>query len=345
MITGVTMEETRFTDCIKRPAGIAGLGSVARIDIFNVDSVSDCFVLDEGLQLVVAPSAEYAIEPFASTLLSDAFQVLHYDSSCLAIVIDNSFADDVVHISHKPCLLASETFKMSLSRASAFTLETTAKFSDFMQSGFHATEELSVGCYSEFANSDINANQVRAKLELDVFGNKYMDEIIFAFSDNISTACIPIDILHEIFGDDNRYFKPSIDSGYTDNAFIEFRPEVSNIVSNCNILHPFGFPVLCNHFDSFTCQLRVQFSLSSDNLIAFVMDALETADMPMLECNPDSFVEFNICFRNRIIDWKFDSDNCFGSHTYYKEHKSINNYLQTAIHPTTEVVGFLADGS
>jgi len=340
------MEETRFTDCIKRPAGITGLGSVSGIDVFNIDSVSNSFVFDEGLQLVVAPSAEYSIKSPTSILPLDAFQVLHYDSSCLAIVIYNSFADDVVHISHKPCLLASETFKMPLSRASAFTLETTANFSDFIQSGFHATEELPVGCYSEFAYSDINPNQVRAELELDVFGNKNMNEIIFTFLDDVCTACRPADIFQEVFRYNDWHLDSTIYSGYTDNTLIEFSPEVSNIIFDRNILHPFGFPVLCDYPDGFTCELRRQFSFSSDNRIAFVVDALETTSMPMLKRNPDSFIEFSIRLRNRFINLKFDSDNCFGSHTYYKEHLNLNNYLlKTAIHPTTEVVGFLADGS
>lgn len=329
MITGVTMEETRFTDSIERLTMTASLGSVAGIDVFDADTVSDCFIFDELLELIITPSAKHAVEPSASTLALDTLEVLHYNSSCCAVVPDNIFTDDVVHISHKQFLPATETFEVSLGRLCAFTLETATESIDTFESGLHATIESPVGCNSEFAYTNINPDQVCAESEFNVFGNKNMYEIIFTFLNDVSPACSPIDILQEVFRDLNGDFESAVNSGNTDNAFIEFRPEVADVVSDRNVLHPFGFPVLCNDFDCLTGQLGWQFGFSSDNRITFIVETFEPPDMTVFESNPNCFIEFSICFRNRIVNWEFDSYNCFGTHSYNIEHLSLNNYKKT----------------
>ena len=346
MITGVTMEETRFTDGIERLTTTASLGSVAGIDVLNINSVSDCLIFDECLKLIVTPSTEYAIESSASTLSFNAFQVLHYDSTCLDVVLDNSFADLVVHISHEQFLPAFEDFKMPLGRLCAFTLETCLESADAFKFCFDSTIELPVGCNSEFAYSDINPNNMCALLpELDVFGNKNMYEIIFTFLDDVCTARIPVNVFHEVFRDIDRYFDSAINRGNTDNAFIEFRPEIAEVVSDRYVLHSFGFPVLCNDFDCLTGQLGLEFCFGTDDVVAFIVEAFESSDMSVLESNLNRFIELDISLRNRFINWKFDSDSSFGTHNQYIEHLNLNNYLlKTAIHPTTEVMGFLADG-
>jgi hypothetical protein len=328
MITGVAMEETRITDSIERVTLTTSLGCVARINVFNINSSSESFVFNESLELIITPSTEYAIESSASAFCSYPFQVLHYNNTCLTIVLDNSFTDYMVDISHEPFLPTAETLKMSLGRLSAFTLETTAESAYSFESGLYTTEELPVGCNSKFAYADINPDQVCAESELDVFSNKNMYEIISASFDDISTACSPVNIFTEIFWHCHRHFESAIDCGNTDYTFIEFRPEVAKVISDRYILHSFGFNVLCNNFDCLTRELGRQFSFCPDNRIAFIVDTFESTEMSMLESNPDGFIEFGICFRNRIIDWEFDSYNCFGTHNNNIAHKNINNYLQ-----------------
>lgn len=322
------MKETGFTDCIERPAGIAGLTRIAGIDVFYINSVSDCFVFNEYLKLIECPSAQNTIESSASTFCTDSFQVLHHNRSCFAVVFDNPFTDDVVCVPHEPCLLTFEAFQVPLSRASAFTLETTAKFSYFMQSGFHATKELSVGCCCEFAYSDINPDNMCAILsKLDVSGNKHMNIELIAFFNDIRTACCPLVIFSEIFWNVDRYFEPAVNCGYADNAFFEINPEITDVISNWNTADIFGLTVLSDNSNRLTSQLRWQNSFRADYGITLYMDALETADMTMLESNFNGFVELNKCFRNRIIGWKFELDNCFGTHKNNIVHKSINNYV------------------
>lgn len=326
MITGVTMEETRFTDSIERLTMTASLGSVAGINVFDVDTVSDCFVFDEMLELIITPSTEYSIESLTSTLILDTFKVLHYDSSCLAVAIDNSFADDVVHISHKMFPSAAQYFEMSFCRFRSFTLETCMESADAFEFRFDSTIELPVGCNGEFAYTNINPDQVQAVSEFNVFGNKNMYEIIFTFLNDVSTACIPINILREVFRDSNGYFDSTFNGGNTNNIFIEFRPEVADVVSDRNVLHSFGFPILCNDFDCLTGQLGRQFGFSSDDAVAFIVETLQSSDMSVVESYLNGFIELDICFRNRDISWKSNTNSGFGLHTTYIDGEDINIY-------------------
>ena len=338
MITGVAMEETRFTGSVEGTAFVAGLGGVSRIDIGNIDSVSDGFVFNEPLQLEIAPPAENSIEFATFVSIFDSFDSFHYNCPTVN-VIDNSFADDVVSISHKPCLPAFEMLEMPLGRLCAFGLETTAEFDESLQPGFHATEELPVRCHSEFANADINSDGMRAISKLDVSGNKNMNEEILAFSDQISTACVPTVIFSEIFRNTDRNFKPSADGR---NAYdVSLEPVVSDVISDRYIADMIGFPVLCNDFDGLAGKLGRKLGFFPDNFIAFIMDAFKPASFSMLKSNLDGFVEFIKGFRNRIVLGKLNPHNCFGSHSIIYTHKILNSLWSQFI-PLLKNVGILA---
>jgi len=348
MITGVTMKETRFTDSIDGLAMTARLGSVAGIDVFNIDSVSDGFVFNELLELIECPSTQHSIKPSASAFLLDTFEVLHYDSTCFAVIPDNTFTNDMIYISHKMFPSATQFLEMSFGRFRSFTLETCLESTDSFEFRFDSAVELPVGCNSEFAYTNINPDNMQALSRLNVFGNKNMYEIIFTFLDDVSATRIPINILQEVFRDVDIEFDSAFNSRNTDNAFIEFRPEVTDIVSDRNVLHPFGFTVLCNDFDCLTGQLRWKLGFGTDDTVAFIVETLQSSDMTMLESNLNGFIEFSICFRNRDVRWNSNPDSALGLHEPYIGGESINIYRlrenknRVAIPPPYKYGGFLA---
>ena len=181
----------------------AGLRSHIRADSNYFNSIPNSFVTDEVLQLVETPSIQPEVESLASASFPYSFDVLHNNSSSVAIC-NNLFADDMIPISLETPLPARNGFKPLLGRTSAFALESCSQTLEFEPISFNliSAKKLPIACYSNMVYSDIYPKKSIARINwgIDVSGKSYMQEhSLLSVQDEQGSLVIPINIFKVVF--------------------------------------------------------------------------------------------------------------------------------------------------
>jgi len=239
--TMVTMEKTFISDTKFSTMG-TGLRSISWTNSHSHVPFSNCFILNELSQLKSTPITNHSIKPFASVSFSYSCQILHNKEGSGFNTLYNTFAYNMVHISGKPFLSARQSFKVSLSRFSAFTLKPCSKTSEPINMIFDITKELLVACNSNVVDTQVNTNHTfdRAKVDIDLIGNTKIEEEIAIPHKEFTFSNAPISIFGEIGWYIKREFNSAIDCAKAKN--IAFEGETPcGIISDTAIENRLGF--------------------------------------------------------------------------------------------------------
>jgi len=181
----------------------AGLRSHIRTDKDNSFAFSFSFIFDKTLQLIETPTIKPPIQSLSTVLIptfSYSFKVLQYD--CISRS-NNLLADYVVNSTHVAFLPSRDSFKLSLSRLCAFTLEFLPQVLVLHNLGLITTKNLTIRSDSKIIYSDINTNYFLVATRssgIDISGECDMKkQSSFSIFNNFKGLVSPIKILPIIF--------------------------------------------------------------------------------------------------------------------------------------------------
>ena len=157
---------------------VAELARIGRINPVYFNPFSLSLIGNEVLQLAETPVAEPVIHSPASSLLSYAFEVFHYNP--VAIEIGNDVLADVMVIpSHKPFLFSSNFSKQPSAGMSAFGLQPAAQIFEFPFNFLDsaAVIESAVRSDSKIIYAEVNAkNPMISRAGINLFGKSKQEE-------------------------------------------------------------------------------------------------------------------------------------------------------------------------
>lgn len=255
----------------------AGLGSQVRIDIFDNQSFSFGFVLDERLQLPERPVVNPSVQPLSHIFIptvSYSSQIFQCDIG----IFDNLFAHIMVEPSHIPSLSATQSFELSYGRLCAFGLESGTQISELLNLGLWCPENPTVTTDGKIVYSDIdteNLMQVRT-LGFDIFGEYEHEEASsFSIYPEQTFSYIPTEIFFVAIRDSKWNFNPAFDCSQTQDIILE-RSTAREIISHRTSANDwFGFSFL-DHFDCLSataddelCLKFQAFEMSIDGILQF----------------------------------------------------------------------------
>lgn len=341
--TMVAMKKTLISDTEFSAMG-TGLGSISRTDSHNYMPISDGFIFNKFPQLQSTPVTYFPIKHFAPVSLSYSCQVLHNKEGSGFNTLYNTFAYNMVHIVGKPFLSARQSFKVSLSRFSAFTLKPCFKASEPINMIFNIAEELLVACNSKMVNTQVNTNHTfdRAKVDIDLIGNTQIEEEIAIPHKEFTFSNVPISILGEVGWYINRDFDSAIDCAKAKDIVFD-RETPYRIVSDTAIEDRLGFrpfTALISPFDSSYNKLGLElWELGSDSMITSIIE-LEVGFIGF-PAYIDSIIDCirinrkGIPDRNIVFELDFDNGSVF--HNVYEDELLYKPYAN--ICPVSNSIG------
>ena len=193
----------------------ASLGTVSGVGKENRDTGELCLIDYKPDKLAESPLVVLSILRFPDLYLPYPLKPLQDNSSAsLYGFIHNPPADEVIGDKFEPSLSARDFLKVSLSRASAFTLELspqpfTAKSISF---NLFSTEDFVIRSGSQIFDSQINADKAFSLFQRRFFNFKSKMEIVFAILYYLRAADVFSPILKPIpliFTKDKGYLLPS----------------------------------------------------------------------------------------------------------------------------------------
>lgn len=323
--TMVAMKKTFISDTEFSTMG-TGLGSISWTNRHSHMPISNGFIFNELPQLKSAPITYCSIESPAPISFSYSCQILHNKEGSGFNTFYNIFAYNMVHISGKPFLSARQPFKVSFGRFSAFTLKPCFKTSEPINMTFDIAKELLVACNSKVVDTQVNTNHTfdRAKVDIDLIGNTYIEEEIAVSHKEFTFSNAPISIFGEIGWYINREFDYTIDCAKAKNT--AFKGETSwEVVSDTAIENRLGFrpfTALISSLDSSYNKLGLElWEFGSDSMVTGIVE-FEIGFMcfPAYINNIIDYIRINrdsISDRSVISDFDFNDSSVF--HIKYKD--------------------------
>ena len=311
MPTNFTFNESAMSDSFSIVTDRAGFTCVSRIDINNSNSSLKSLVLNKVLELPESP----LVNPFiVFSTLSDSLQIFHDDYVAIIQISNNRLANVVITPSHKLSPDPRDFFQFSLGGFRAFALKNRNKFvmldSEFFNS---LSEEATIRSYSDLINTKVNPkNFTMLVRSFGVFLGECKSEIVFIFflgQETFSNLPI-IKIFQSIFGNLNRNFNSSFNSGNRENIVSETETSWFVIQDRDLPNNRIGFFLLNNstshtntsnrklssepHFFEFWIDKRMQLNIVSN---FHTPSSVNTELKPLL-------IQLN-SFQNRIINFQF----------------------------------------
>lgn len=191
--------ERPFGALAEPAASVAELRRVGWLDVLDRDALQGCFILDELLELEVAPPTEHPVLTSSPSLL-DAFQVFHADD-CGVTVIHDVLAHVVIRPSDEPCLFAPSPLQEPFGAPSAFRLELST---EEIIAPFDATYPLAVNVLAvaedgEAFYAEIDAENRLVKVQVlgsDLFSERESEECATALVEREKTfAQLPREVI------------------------------------------------------------------------------------------------------------------------------------------------------
>jgi len=341
-------ESTMFrTNGIDLPTSVAGLGSVARGDFYNLDSLLNRLVLDKRVQLIKRPIGKKSIHSFTSILVSDSFKDFHSDCVSFVKGFNNSFAYAMVCVSHKPSLSARKSFQMSLGRFCAFGLERTSKSLKSIEFIINSLEELLFRCYSYIVYTEVDTNNFSVTTEIvadiNFFGNNDVQEHLILSNEEIGTSDFKVFIFIKVFRDYNRNLDSSFNGRQTNNIILQ--RETPMVISHCHVFFDSGFSLVIfenctSNISTTNYKLGGELSMFSDRIITQIMEFSLIRSMQIITIVNDFLSRNRILshgFKKDFIKRYFNFNSGNGFHTYLIG-KQIFKCLPQFLHPMNKVV-------
>ena len=206
--TSLTIEDRALPlPFIQIPAYRACSGSVLSPDKLNSDTSFFSLITKKLLQLIKSPVGEKPILLSPVPCFSDSVEFLQNNDSILSYTINQSSADNVVDITHKPLLSASHLTKMSLGRTSAFALQPASQTDIFLldRKNMIAIIEPSIRSSYKIIDAPVHTKDFSSSVGFDsrlLYGNHKMESSIPAFH-KITFLDVPINIFLEILWNRN----------------------------------------------------------------------------------------------------------------------------------------------
>ena len=178
------------------------LGSYIRIDKENSFSLSFSLVFDKALKLIKTPTIQPSIESLSHKFvpaLSYSFKVLQY--KCVSRS-NNLLADYMINSTHVTFLPSRNSFKLSLRRLCAFTLEFSPQILVLHNFGLMTAKNLTIRTDSKVIYSDINTqNLISTRIKgFDIFREcDVKKQYSFSVFNNFKSLVSPIKIFPIIF--------------------------------------------------------------------------------------------------------------------------------------------------
>jgi len=194
-------------------------------------SLSLCLILDERFELGISPSTELPVESLTLFLVLLDREVFKYNDIG---ILDDTFRYTMVHISLEPSFSPAQPFKLSLSRRSAYRLQslTIIGISTSYLSEMTGIKEFTVGSNSDIIDTTVNPDNFRVVNFIDM-GHRnlyYQIQDYPVFPDSYTEADYSSGfIFFETIGDADRYFLSTINCGQRYNPTIEESAECTTV--------------------------------------------------------------------------------------------------------------------
>lgn len=190
------------------------LRSIFCSHIFNSNPVFLSFIFKELLELMESPVGEEPVLFSSVPCVSYPLQIFQDNYSIFPCIFNQSLANAVVDITHKPFLLARDLLKVSSGRASAFALQPTAKFNItlFNPESFFAINKPVLTCGNQIVYSPVNPYDVSCfigRSEVPFNRNHKPEFSVFA-ENKVAFFNIPVNIFLKILRNFKVYLQSSI---------------------------------------------------------------------------------------------------------------------------------------
>jgi len=348
--TVVTMKKTFISDT-EFSTMRTGFGSICWTDSHKIMSFSECFILNELSQLESAPVRDSSIEYSSSVSFSDSCQIFHNKESFDFCLTYNTFADNMVHISSKPFLSATQFLETPLGRFCAPTLKSCFELPEPINMIYSSIEEFLIACYSNMIYAEVNTNKVfdRANIDINLFSNAKIEEEVSSSHKEFTFSYFPIKIFPEVFWNLNRNLYSSVDCTNTQDVLFD-RETSWRVVSDTATEERFGFSssaTFISPFDSSSNELSLELwklnpHVMIDSIIEFEVGMMNfpvgvNSVINSIRINSDGLPNCNTIFQSNL-----DCSSVF--HKDMKEeqiYKTIEKGGWQFI-PQIKSVGFLA---
>lgn len=280
--TGITMKKTFISDT-KFSTMRTGLGSVFWTNSHKTMPFSECFILYELPQLESAPIRDFSIENSSPIPSTYSCQVFHNEECPDFCFTYNTLTNDMVHITSKPFLSATQSFEMFFGRFCASTLKPCFEASEPTNMMFDIPEEMFIACYCNIINAEVNTNKVfdRANISINLFSNAKIKEEFSSSHKEFTFGYFPIRIFGKVSRNGYRGFNSTIDCGDTQNIIFDGETSLG-IIPNTSIENGFRF----GSFTAFISPLNC-----SNNELG----------LESWEVNPHIFIDSIIKFKIRLM--------------------------------------------
>jgi len=328
----------------KLPTPMADLGCVVRLDSLDRDAIQSSLVLDERLQLIKTPVTNPIVHSFASSVLTDSFEVFH--DNLIAIESGNNlFTDVVVNPSHPTSFSSAQLPEKLFGRTSAFRLKLGTQISTFPFDlfDFRTVIEPAVRTDSEVVYSEVNAQNGLLRATALLSGSNLFRECeqektpMFFIYPEQAFFDVPTEIIFVAARDSEDELLPAFEQSQDQCVAFEVSAPVEVIADTCLSYDWFGlglFDHATSLADTTDSELRWQFEPFPDSVIDGVMQFEVFGDVMFPSIINTELERFSVGFDsgNYLSGW-VDSDrgsySC--SHNYnkteivYKAHRQMSS--------------------
>lgn len=203
----------------------ASLAGVPRVHIFDGDTTTCRLVSEELLELEEVPLVELRPHLLAKLApVPNPAEVFEDDRATGLEGTDDLLRDDVIHVGSEPSLLARNLRKVPLSRTCLrfLQLASQARISVTDTLDRPAAVELVGGCHGDLLDAPVHADY--DAVVLDLFRVLLEDDVqvhLVARDHEVGTGVLPVEILTEVFRDQEVSLEPAVGGQETNLARLQ----------------------------------------------------------------------------------------------------------------------------